>query len=61
MDIKMNETNFSDLLGRLSIPYTIENINDSIKHIKMWHNGKMFRMRFVYNDGCYIFTNFLEG
>ena len=61
MELKISEMYFADLLNRLSVPYSIEKVSDSIKHIKMWHNGKVFRARFIYYDGCYVFTNFLEG
>lgn len=61
MDFQMSKEEFVALLGRLSIPNTVEQVNDSIVHIKLWHNGKIFRARFVGGDGTYVFTNFLEG
>ena len=61
MDFQMSKEDFIALLGRLSIPNTVEQVNNNIIHIKLWHNGKMFRARFVGCNGCYAFTNFLEG
>ena len=61
MCFKMSKEEFVALLNRLSIAHTVEKVNEDIVHIKMWHNGKMFRARFVYNNYCYMFTNFLEG
>lgn len=54
MDIQMSINDFIALLGRLSVAHTVEQVNNNIMHIKMWHNSKIFRARFV--DG--VFTNF---
>ena len=61
MDFQMSKEEFVSLLGRLSIPNAVEQVNDSIVHIKLWHNGKIFRARFVGGDGIYVFTNFFGG
>ena len=61
MDFQISKEDFIALLGRLSIANTVEQVNDSIIHIKFWHNSKIFRARFVGSGGIYMFTNFLDG
>ena len=62
-DITMPFPQIKKLFGELSIPYTVDFINDDIFHIILWHGSKKFEMRFVrqgVGDSFYL-TGFLEG
>ena len=62
-EITMPIYQIKKLLDKLSIPYTVDFVNDDILHIILWHGNEKFRMRFA-RDNCYdnfVFTGFLEG
>ena len=51
------------LLSRLSIPYSIDKVNDNIIHIVLWRQGEKFRLKIARGDWYedFKFVGVLEG
>ena len=61
LDCTLQMSDLCKLLNKLSVPWSIDRVNDTIVHLKIWRNGSTFRLRFVSEYGTYKFTGFLEG
>lgn len=61
MDLTFTLDEFKQFINRCAIAHSVEKINDKILHIKIYHNGAIFRLRFVYSNGVYQFDCFFEG
>lgn len=62
MDIKLRLSDLQDLLSKLSVPYSIEQINKNLFHIHIWHNGSKFRLRFSRDEfeDIYSFSGWIN-
>lgn len=63
IEVSMDICQIKKLFDKLSVPYTIDRVNNDIIHIILWHGNEKFRMRFA-RGNCYdnfVFTGFLEG
>ena len=61
MELRFTYSEFHALLNRVEVKHEVVEINNNIRHILMTYNNEVFRARFVYEDGLWVFHSFLEG
>lgn len=62
-EVAMHIYQIEKLFNKLSIPYTINEIDEDTLYISAWHGSENLKMRFVRDkaaDNFYL-TGFLEG
>lgn len=60
MDFKFSLEELMSVFNHLGIPYTFEEVNSDIFHVKVWHGMKIWILRFKKNYDCFEFTNWIE-
>lgn len=62
MTFKFDLAELMSVFARLSVPYSFEEVNSNIFHVKIWHGQKIWIARFVKKDAFsdFEFSNWIE-